>query len=35
VADNISFEDLEVEPALKNKRIDALAAFMKTLSDKC
>ena len=33
VAENISLKELETGPALKNKRIDALVAFMKTLTD--
>lgn len=34
VAENISQEDLEVGPALDNRRIDALVAFLETLTDK-
>ena len=34
VAENISFKELETGPALKEQRIDALVAFMKTLTDK-
>lgn len=34
VAENISIKELQTGPALKNKRIDALVAFMKTLTDK-
>ena len=34
VAENISIKELETGPALKNKEIDALVAFMKTLTDK-
>ncbi|MGB0713987.1 MAG: methylamine utilization protein MauG, partial [Gammaproteobacteria bacterium] len=30
----LSLEDLEHGPALDNKRIDALVAFLKTLTDK-
>ncbi|MCP4597167.1 cytochrome c peroxidase [Neptuniibacter sp.] len=33
VAENISLKELETGPALKEKRIDALVAFMKTLTD--
>ncbi|MCB1800523.1 MAG: methylamine utilization protein MauG [Gammaproteobacteria bacterium] len=33
VADNLSLKELETGPALDNKRIDALVAFMKTLTD--
>lgn len=33
VADNISLKELESGPALKEKRIDALVAFMNTLTD--
>lgn len=34
VADNLSLEELETGPALDDKRIDALVAFMKTLTDR-
>jgi len=34
VAENLSLEELETGPALNNKRIDALVAFMKTLTDR-
>lgn len=34
VAKNISMKELETGPALDNKRINALVAFMKTLTDK-
>lgn len=34
VAENISLEELETGPALEDKRVDALVAFMKTLTDK-
>lgn len=34
VSENISLKELETGPALDNKRIDALVAFMKTLTDK-
>lgn len=34
VADTLSIEELETGPALDNKRIDALVAFLKTLTDK-
>jgi len=34
VGENISLKELETGPALKNRRIDALVAFMKTLTDK-
>ncbi|WP_372832530.1 cytochrome-c peroxidase [Pontibacterium sp.] len=33
VAENISLKELESGPALKEKRVDALVAFMKTLTD--
>lgn len=33
VAENISIEDLEIGPALKARDVDALVAFMKTLTD--
>ncbi len=33
VAENISLKELETGPALKEKRIDALVSFMKTLTD--
>jgi len=33
VAENLSLEELEHGPALDNRRIDALVAFMKTLTD--
>lgn len=33
VSENLSLEELETGPALKNNRIDALVAFMKTLTD--
>ena len=33
VAQNISLEELETGPALDDKRIDALVAFLKTLTD--
>ena len=34
IEDNISLKDLQVGPALKDKRIDGLVAFMKTLTDR-
>ncbi|MCW2308479.1 cytochrome-c peroxidase [Rhodobium gokarnense] len=34
VAENISLKELESGPALEDKRIDALVAFLKTLTDK-
>ncbi|MGD2118118.1 MAG: cytochrome c peroxidase [Chromatiales bacterium] len=34
VAENLSLKELETGPALNDKRIDALVAFMKTLTDK-
>lgn len=34
VAENLSMKELETGPALKDKEIDALVAFMKTLTDK-
>jgi len=34
VAQNISMTELEIGPALDDKRIDALVAFLKTLTDK-
>jgi cytochrome c peroxidase len=34
VSENISLEDLETGPALDDRRIDALVAFLKTLTDK-
>ena len=34
VAENLSLEELEHGPALDDKRIDALVAFLKTLTDK-
>lgn len=34
VEENISLKELETGPALKEQRIDALVAFMKTLTDK-
>jgi cytochrome c peroxidase len=34
VAENLSLKELETGPALDNKRIDALVAFMKTLTDR-
>lgn len=34
VKENISLKELETGPALKNKRVNALVAFMKTLTDK-
>jgi cytochrome c peroxidase len=34
VTDNLSLKELETGPALEDKRIDALVAFMKTLTDK-
>jgi len=34
VAENISLEDLQTGPALDDKRINALVAFLKTLTDK-
>lgn len=34
VPENISIRELETGPALKDRRIDALVAFMKTLTDK-
>ncbi|PID42917.1 MAG: methylamine utilization protein MauG [Gammaproteobacteria bacterium] len=34
VPDTLSMEELETGPALDNKRIDALVAFLKTLTDK-
>jgi cytochrome c peroxidase len=34
VNDNISIKELETGPALDNKRIDALVAFMRILTDK-
>jgi len=34
VAENISMKELQTGPALDNKRINALVAFMKTLTDK-
>jgi cytochrome c peroxidase len=33
VAENLSLEELETGPALDNRRIDALVAFLKTLTD--
>lgn len=33
VAENLALEELQTGPALKKKRIDALVAFMKTLTD--
>lgn len=33
VAENISLEELQIGPALKDDRIDALVAFLKTLTD--
>ncbi|AKH22105.1 methylamine utilization protein MauG [Sedimenticola thiotaurini] len=34
IAENISLEELETGPALDDKRIDALVAFLKTLTDR-
>ena len=34
VAENLARTELEIGPALDDKRIDALIAFMKTLTDK-
>lgn len=34
VAENISMEELQTGPALNDKRIDALVAFLKTLTDR-
>lgn len=34
VAENLSIEELETGPALDDRRIDALVAFMKTLTDR-
>ena len=34
IAENMSLEDLKVGPALKDKRIDGLVAFMSALTDK-
>ncbi len=34
VAENLSLEDLEFGPALDDKRVDALVAFLKTLTDR-
>lgn len=34
VTENLSLKELETGPSLENKRIDALVAFMKTLTDK-
>jgi cytochrome c peroxidase len=34
VAENLSLEDLEAGPALDDRRIDALVAFMRTLTDR-
>jgi cytochrome c peroxidase len=34
VNNNISIKELETGPALKDREIDALVAFMKTLTDK-
>jgi hypothetical protein len=34
VADNIDLEKLQSTPALDNRRIEALVAFMKMLTDK-
>ncbi|MEO9275556.1 cytochrome c peroxidase [Marinomonas sp. 5E14-1] len=34
VAENIDFADLEVGPALPDQRVDAIVAFLKTLTDK-
>jgi cytochrome c peroxidase len=34
VAENISLKELKTGPALKDKRINALVSFMKTLTDK-
>ncbi len=34
VSENISLKDLEIGPALDDRRIDALVAFLKTLTDK-
>ena len=34
VADNLSTEDLESGPALDDRRVDALVAFLKTLTDR-
>lgn len=34
VADNLSLEELKTGPALDDRRVDALVAFMKTLTDK-
>ena len=34
VADNLSLKELETGPALDDQRIDALVAFMKTLTDR-
>ena len=33
VAENIDFENLEIGPALTDQRVDALVAFLKTLTD--
>ncbi|MBR7888019.1 c-type cytochrome [Marinomonas sp. A79] len=34
VAENIDFENLESGPALKDERVDAIVAFLKTLTDR-
>lgn len=34
VAENLSLEELETGPGLKDQRVDALVAFMKTLTDR-
>lgn len=34
VAENIDFENLEIGPALPDQRVDAIVAFLKTLTDK-
>jgi hypothetical protein len=34
VAENIDMEKLETGPGLDDKRVDALIAFLKTLTDK-
>lgn len=34
VAENIDFENLEMGPALPNQRVDAIVAFLKTLTDR-
>jgi cytochrome c peroxidase len=33
VAENIDFENLEIGPALPDQRVDAIVAFLKTLTD--